>query len=62
LIDKAVFGQHIRRLEALSNLLKLQPVFIKISRDMAFTYDLKTDIRYKQGKAEGIKAGIAEGK
>lgn len=60
--EKTSFGKHIRRLEVLSNLRKLQPLFIKISQDMAFTYDLKTDIRYKQGKAKGKAEGIAEGK
>ncbi|MCC6724766.1 MAG: hypothetical protein IT258_09670 [Saprospiraceae bacterium] len=64
--DKTVFGKHLRRLEVLSKLRKLQPVFIQISKEMAFTYDLKTDIRYKQGievgKAKGKKEGIAVGK
>jgi flagellar biosynthesis/type III secretory pathway protein FliH len=59
--DKTSFGKHVRRLEVLSKLRKLQPLFIKISEDMAFTYDLKTDIRYKQGKAEGKAEGKDEG-
>lgn len=64
--DKTVFGKHLRRLEVLSNLRKLQTVFIQISTEMAFTYDMKTDIRFKQGvevgKKEGKAEGIAEGK
>ena len=60
--DKTERGQHIRRLEVLSKLRKLQPLFIKISNDMSFLYDLKTDIRYRQGKTEGKAEGIAEGK
>lgn len=63
--DKTVFGKHLRRLEVLSNLRKLQPVFIQISKEMAFTYDMKTDIRFKQGievgKKEGKKEGLTEG-
>ncbi len=59
--DKTSFGKHVRRLEVLSKLRKLQPLFIKISNDMAFTYDMKTDIRFKQGKAEGIEIGMTEG-
>ena len=60
--SKTTFSQHVRRLEVLSKLRKLQPIFIQISNDMAFTYDLKTDIRYKQGKAEGKAEGKVEGK
>lgn len=63
--DKTVFGKHLRRLEVLSKLRKLQPVFIQISKKMAFTYDMKTDIRFKQGievgKAKGKKEGLTEG-
>ena len=28
---------------------------------MAWTYDLKTDLRYQQGKEEGIEKGIEQG-
>ncbi|HFA51893.1 MAG TPA: hypothetical protein ENJ95_22990 [Bacteroidetes bacterium] len=59
--NKTEQGQHVRRLEVLSNLRKLQPLFIKISNDMAFLYDLETDIRFKQGKDIGEKKGIEKG-
>ncbi len=60
--NKTELGQHIRRLEVLSKLRKLQTLFIKTSKEMAFLYDLRTDIRFKQGKAEGKAEGIAEAK
>ena len=41
--------RYIKQLEILSNLRNLQKLTIKISEKMALVYDLKTDVRYKQG-------------
>jgi len=52
---------HISRLEIFSNLRNLQQLFIQISNQMAFTYDLKKDLRYQQGKEEGMEKGMEKG-
>jgi predicted transposase/invertase (TIGR01784 family) len=46
------------QLEMLSNLRKLQPLVIKSLEDMSLNYDIQTDLRYLQGKEEGIEKGI----
>ncbi len=45
----------------LSNLRKLQPQVIKSLEDMSLNYDIQTDLRYLQGKEEGIEKGIEQG-
>jgi hypothetical protein len=45
----------------LSNLRKLQPQVIKSLEDMSLNYDIQTDLRYLQGKEEGIEKGIEKG-
>jgi hypothetical protein len=49
------------QLEMLSNLRKLQPQVIKSLEDMSLNYDIQTDLRYLQGKEEGIEKGIEKG-
>jgi len=49
-------------LEVLSKLRNLQELITKKIEDMSFTYDLKTDIRFIQGKNEGKGEGKEEGK
>ncbi|MEK7257735.1 MAG: hypothetical protein AAB316_23460 [Bacteroidota bacterium] len=49
--------QHIKRLEIFSNLRKLQALTIETIQEMAWTYDLKSDLRYKQGWQEGKLIG-----
>ncbi len=46
---KSGASKHVRRLAIFSNLRKLQPKFIEISNQMAFTYDIENDFLYKQG-------------
>lgn len=48
----------VRQLEILSKLRKLQAQIIKSLNNMALTYDIKNDIRYKEGKLEGKEEGI----
>jgi predicted transposase/invertase (TIGR01784 family) len=50
-----------KQLEILSKLRKLQPVTLKILENMAFVYDLETDIRFQQGEERGIEKGIERG-
>ncbi|MES2775409.1 MAG: hypothetical protein V4722_14640 [Bacteroidota bacterium] len=48
-------GKYVLQLEVLSKLRNLQEETTKEITAMPFTYDLKTDIRYKQGVEEGIE-------
>mgnify|MGYP001408449752 CR=1 FL=1 len=54
-------SQHFTRLEVLSNLRNLQHETIKIVNDMAFTYEIEKDLRYRQGVEEGMEKGIEKG-
>ncbi len=54
-------GKYIAQLEVLSNLRKLQPLLFTKLESMSITYDLKNDIRFKQGIEKGIKEGIEKG-
>ena len=65
-LDKLTGGKkgastHLIRLEIFSNLRNLQPLLIEISSKMAFTIDLKKDLRYKQGLEQGLEQGIQKG-
>jgi predicted HTH domain antitoxin len=48
----------VRQLEIISKLRKLQAKVIKSLNIMALTYDIKNDIRYKEGKEEGLSIAI----
>ena len=50
----------VRQLEILSKLRQLQEQIIKALNTMALTYDIKNDIRYKEGKLEGKLEGKEE--
>jgi hypothetical protein len=50
----------VKQLEILSNLRGLQQEIIKQLTNMALIYDLKTDLRYQQGKEEGKIEGKVE--
>jgi hypothetical protein len=45
----------VKQLEVLSNLRGLQQEIIKQLTNMALVYDLKTDLRYQQGREEATK-------
>jgi predicted transposase/invertase (TIGR01784 family) len=47
----------VKQLEILSTTRKLQKLIIKHLETMALTYDLKSDIRFKQGIEQGIEQG-----
>lgn len=63
-LDKGglVLEKHFVQLEIIANLRNLQPLLTKIMETMPITYDLRKDIRYKQGKLEGKIEGKLEGK
>ena len=44
-------------MEVLSNLRNFQPIIIKYLETMPIVYNLETDVRYQQGKGEGIELG-----
>jgi predicted transposase/invertase (TIGR01784 family) len=48
----------VKQLEILSTLRKLQSQIVNQLQRMPFTYDIKNDIRYKQGREEGLEKGI----
>ena len=50
--DERKLRRYVRQIEILANLRKLQPQVIKHTKTMALTYDIKTDVRYQQGKEE----------
>ncbi len=61
-IDKDLsYMKYVRQLEVLSNLRNLQEETIKQIETMPFTYNLESDIRYKQGIEKGIERGIEKG-
>ncbi len=51
-IETLRLEKYVKQLEILSKLRNLQKEIIKQLETMALTYDLKTDIRYLQGKEE----------
>ncbi len=56
-----MFEKHLVQLEIIANLRNLQPLLTKIMETMPITYDLRKDIRYKQGKLEGkLEAALAK--
>ena len=48
----------VKQLEILSTLRKLQLQIVNQLQRMPFTYDIKNDIRYKQGRDEGLEKGL----
>jgi predicted transposase YdaD len=53
--------KHLVQLEIIADLRNLQPLLTKIMDAMPITYNIKRDVRYKQGKLEGKLEGIIEG-
>ena len=45
--------KHLVQLEIISDLRNLQPLLTKIMDNMSITYDIRRDVRFKQGKLEG---------
>jgi len=59
--DQENLQKYCKHLEILSNIRKLQPETIKQLSAMPITYDLKTDLRYQQGREEGLVDGVIKG-
>ena len=55
--NERLLKKYIKQLEILSQLRNLQEETIKQSEAMAITYDIKKDVRYRQGKEEGKVEG-----
>jgi predicted transposase YdaD len=53
--------KHLVQLEIISDLRNLQSLLTKIMDTMPITYDIRRDLRFKQGKLEGKLEGEAEG-
>jgi hypothetical protein len=49
------FGKYLKQLEVLSKLRDLQEETVKQTSIMPIVYDLKTDIRYVQGRDNGVE-------
>ncbi len=50
--------KYVRQLEILSKLRELQEQIIKSLEIMALTYDIRSDIRFKEGRQEGKQEGL----
>ncbi len=67
-IDKLKIGNElklrtVKQLEILSGLRDLQPIIAElIPNIMALNYDIKKDLRYKEGLEKGLEKGKAEAK
>jgi len=58
--NTADFNKHFIQLDSLSVLRNLQETVIKKQEDMALILDIKKDLRFKEGKEEGIEKGKEE--
>ena len=59
--NKIERDRFITQLEMLSKKRNLQEQTIKIVKMMNFNYDIKTDLRYLEGKKTGLEKGIEKG-
>jgi predicted transposase YdaD len=59
--NKIGLDKYLYQLEILSKLRNLQQLTVKTINAMPIVYDLKSDVRFKQGKEEGIEEGIEKG-
>jgi predicted transposase YdaD len=53
--------QNIRQLEVLAKISDLQLIVLEEEKNMALTYDMETDVRFVQGKRQGIEEGLEKG-
>ena len=60
--DELCLGKYLKQLEVLSKLRNLQEETIKNINTMAITYDIRTDLRYLQGKEESKEEWMEKGK
>jgi hypothetical protein len=59
--DERKLRRYVRQIEILANLRNLQPQVIRYTEAMALTYDIKSDVRYQQGREEVITALLKSG-
>ena len=59
--DERKLRRYVRQIEVLANLRDLQPQVIQYTETMALTYNIKTDVRYQQGREEVIRALLKSG-
>ncbi len=59
--EERLLKRYVKQLEILANLRNLQEETIRQTEAMALTYDIKKDIRYQQGRADGEKRGEERG-
>jgi flagellar biosynthesis/type III secretory pathway protein FliH len=59
--DPGKLKEKVIQLEMLGKLLKVQNLIIEEERNMPIHYNLKTDIRYMQGKEAGKNSGFRQG-
>ncbi|MBF0553092.1 MAG: hypothetical protein HQK96_00885 [Nitrospirae bacterium] len=61
LVPDETRGKYIRQVEVLSQLRDLQDEVSKEAEDMALVYDLERDIRFRQGREQGLLEGEQRG-
>jgi predicted transposase/invertase (TIGR01784 family) len=61
--DKAFFSEKVKHLELIAQLrgLKLQELLIKEEEIMPINIDIRKDLRFRQGMAQGRAQGVKEG-
>jgi predicted transposase/invertase (TIGR01784 family) len=60
-LPKPAFNKFTVQLEIFGKLRNLQPIIAKTLETMGLQYDLKTDLRFLQGKELGLQEGKQEG-
>jgi hypothetical protein len=56
-LSTSEFEKYAKQLEILAKLRNLQPIIAKTLETMGLQYDLKTDLRFLQGKELGLQEG-----
>ncbi len=59
--DKQELDRRIAQLEIFGELRDVQQIILEEEQIMAITYNLKNDIRYKQGLEKGMERGLEKG-
>ncbi len=59
--EQESLNKYYRQLEILSNLRNLQLETTKFIGNMPLTYDIRTDLRFKEGRQEGRQEGLESG-
>ena len=59
--DSLSTRKFIKQLEIISKLRNLQELTTKTIDNMSISYDITTDVRFKQGLAKGVEQGLEQG-